>query len=110
MEEARMSIVDFLDLMPDTVTFQPHMGSDVYAKATYGDPIIVKARVVYEDQKTTDEPGQDVVARGKIYLGAAFNITGKHRATLPDGTHPPIVRVRRFPDENGAHHEVVLFA
>jgi hypothetical protein len=104
------AIADFLDLMPDTVTFQPLTGTDQYAKPSYGNPVSVKARVVYEDQKTTDDTGQDVVAHGKIYLGGAFNITVKHRATLPDGTHPPIVRVLRYPDETGAHHEVVLFA
>lgn len=106
-----MSIEEFFDLMPHRVTFEPLVGTNLYAKGGYGDPIVVEhARVVYENVKTTDDTGQDVIARGKIYLGGVFGVTPKHRATLPDGTHPPIVRVNQYPDESGAHHEVVLFA
>ena len=106
-----MSMEEFFDLMPDQVVFESLVGTDVYAKPSYGNAVTVEhARVVYEAVKTTDEGGQDIVARGKIYLGGVFGVTPKHRATLPDGTHPPIVRVNKYPDETGAHHEVVLFA
>ena len=106
-----MTIEDFFDLMPHRVTFEPLTGSDLYAKPGYGNPIVVEhSRVVYENAKTTDDAGQEVVARGKIYLGGVFGITPKHRVTLPDGSHPPIIRVLQYPDENGPHHEVVLFA
>ena len=106
-----MSIDEFFDLMPHQVTFEPRVGSDLYADGGYGNPIVVEhARVVYENVKTTDDGGQDVIARGKIYLGGVFGVTPKHIVTLPDGSHPPIVRVLQYPDEEGAHHEIVLFA
>ena len=106
-----MSISDFFDLMPHQVSFEPLVGTNMYAKGGYGDPIVVEhARVVYENAKTTDDTGQDVIARGKIYLGGVFGITPKHRVTLPDQTQPKIIRVLQYPDEGGAHHEIVLFA
>ena len=68
------------------------------------------ARVVYVEHKTTDDAGQEIVARGKVYLGGVFSVTTKHRVTLPDGTQPPIVRVQKYPDEGGDDHEVISFA
>ncbi len=104
-------IDEFFDLMRDRVTFEPFLGTDLYAKRSDGNPILVEhARVVWENVKTTDDAGQDIVAKGKIYLGGVYGITPAHRVTLPDGSQPPIVRVLKYPDEKGGHHEVVLFA
>jgi hypothetical protein len=104
-------VEELLDLMPHKVRLEPNMGSGLYTTPTLGNPIEnVPARVVYEEQKTTDDAGQEVIARGHIHLGGVFGVTTKHRITLPDGTQPPIVRVKKYPDELGDDHEVILFA
>jgi hypothetical protein len=103
-------IEDLLDMLPHKVRLESLMGGDLYNKPGYGNPVEVVARVVYEEQKTTDDTGQEIVARGKVYLGGVFGVTPKHRVTLPDGSQPPIVRVQKFPDETGDDHEVILFA
>jgi hypothetical protein len=103
-------VEELLDLMPHKVRIESHMGSDLYTKPSLGNPVEVVARVVYEEQKTTNEAGQEIIARGHIHLGGVFGITTKHRVTLPDGSQPPIVRVQKYPDELGDDHEVILFA
>jgi hypothetical protein len=103
-------IEELLDMLPHKVRLEPLIGGDLYNKPGYGNPVEVAARVVHVEQKTTDDAGQEVVARGKIYLGSLIGVTTKHRVTLPDGSQPPIVRVHKFPDESGDDHEVILFA
>jgi hypothetical protein len=105
-----MSIEEFLDFMPHRVTLEALTGTALFPKKSHADPITVPARVVYEDVKTTDAAGQEVVARGKVYLGGVFGVKTTHRITLPDGTQPPIVHVLQYPDEGGAFYETVLFA
>ena len=103
-------IEELLDLLPSTVRLEPHMGADVYSKPSWGNPVEAAARVVYVEHKTTDDAGQEIVARGKVFLGGVYSVTTKHRITLPDGTQPPIVRVNKYPDESGNDHEVISFA
>jgi hypothetical protein len=100
---------EFLDMMPHLITFEPNVGTNLYSKPSYGSPQTVRGRVVYGAQKTTNEGGQEVVARGKVTVGATLGLTPKYRMTLPDGTQPVIINVDRYPDEYGAHHEVVFF-
>ena len=39
----------------------------------------------------------------------AVSITVSDRVPLPDGSHPPVVGVERYPDEDGENHVKVLF-
>jgi hypothetical protein len=111
VEASGVSIEEFFDMMPHQVIFEPLVAQNLHAKASYGNAVVVEhARVVYENSKTVNDAGMDVIARGKIYLAGVFGITPKHRVTLPDGSHPPIIRVLQYPDEEGAFHETVLFA
>lgn len=100
---------EFLEMLPHMITFEPIVNVDLYAKPTFGIPVSVQGRVVYSVEKVTNEGGQDVVARGRVYLAQVVGLSSKYRMTLPDGSSALIIKVGRYPDERGDHHEVVFF-
>lgn len=98
----------FLDLMPHSVTIESWLKDDAYGKPKFGYAVSRQCRVVAKPQVIRDKDGRERVSRARVFMGGAFGIDPKDRITLPDGTQPPILQVQKFPDEDGAHHEVVL--
>lgn len=106
-----MGIADFLDLMPQTVTLTPFSSIDKYGERTFGTAKNVKARVVDREERIAIAGGEYAIARGKVYLGELVSPvpSTKDQLTLPDGSTPEILAVRKFPDQAGDHHQVVFF-
>ncbi len=106
-----MPVSDWLNLMPDTISYQRVTGRDNYAQPTYGAAQSYPARVIYKTIRTTSiQSGQDVIAAGVVWLGAVLQPTDiDDKITLPDGTTPKILNFERFTDESGVHHTKLLF-
>lgn len=103
-----MPISDFLDLMPDTVTYEAPATYDEYGKvATYATAVSCRARVSTKHQRVAAKNGQDVISSIQVWLNSTTAINENGRLTLPDGSTPLIVSWDLVRDENGAHHTKV---
>ena len=102
-------IEDFLDCMPSTVTLAANTGLDKYGQRSFGAGTPVLARVQEKTERVTSASGEEVLARGRAYLGELTGVTTAYMITLPDGTTPEILAVNKVNDEDGPHHEVVIF-
>ena len=106
-----MPLADFLDCMATSVTIKPVTATDKYGERTFGAAQTVKAYIMERQERVPITGGEDVLARGRAILGAITSptVTTKDELTLPDGSTPEILAVRSVNDENGLHHEVVIF-
>lgn len=106
-----MPISDFLDLMPDTVSYQAVSSRDAYGKPTYGTAVNYRARVSFKTIRTTSMvSGQEVLAAGEMWLAGTLappNIDD--RFTLSNGKTPKILNFEQFQDTEGIHHTKILF-
>ena len=101
----------FLEMMPDTITFNAGSAIDKYGKRTYGGTVTsARGRVVYESRLMKDTEGQDILSTGRVYLyGPYASLTLGDKITLPNSTSPVIVGVETKKDTGGNHHTVVHF-
>jgi len=105
-----MAISDFLDMMPHTIQLSEFSGSsDSYGAPVYNSPVSYSARVSYKPILVKNKQGEEVVARGVVWVGAAITIATEDQIELPDGTTPPIMAVDSLADEDGLHHSKVYF-
>ncbi len=107
-----MSISDWADMMPDTITYEKMLTRDIYGKpATYDYPVTYKARVSGAMKRIPSRTpgGQDLVATTSVWCADIPTIQADDRITLPDGTKPPILSFDHVSDETGDHHTKILF-
>lgn len=104
-----MALSDFLDCMPSTITREPFVSHDKYGEKTYGAGESIQCRIQEREERVAIASGEEVLARGRVYLGEITGIATVDKVTLPDGTTPEILTVRKVNDEDGPHHEVLLF-
>lgn len=106
-----MPVSDFLDLMPDTVTYTPVASRDQYGKPTFGTARTYRARVVYKTIRTSSMvSGQETIAAGEVWLaGTLAPPDVDDKITLPNGATPIILNFERFTDDEGVHHTKILF-
>lgn len=53
--------------------------------------------------------GQERVSVARAWIFGSPGVIADDRVILPDGSQPATLEVRRFPDEQGLHHDLVLF-
>lgn len=101
----------FLEMMPDTITFNAGSAIDKYGKRTYGGTeTTASGRVIYETRLMKNLEGQDIVSTGRVVLYGAYpSLTLADKITLPNGTSPVIVSLETKKDTGGNHHTVVHF-
>jgi hypothetical protein len=102
----------FLEMMPDTITFNATSATDKYGKKTFsGTNISVRCRLVDDTVLVKDSEGQDIVSVGRAYLAGDYStLTLGHKITLPNGTTPVIVKIDSKNDTSATvHHTVVHF-
>jgi len=102
-------IEDFLDCMPATVTLQASTGLDKYGQRSFAVGTTHPARVQEKTERVTIPSGEEILARGRVYLGEITGADTTYKVTLPDGTTPEILTVNKVEDEDGPHHEVLIF-
>lgn len=101
----------FLEMMPDTITFNASTATDKYGKKTFGGQnISVRARIVDDTILIKNDQGQDIVASGKVYLyGDYSTLTLGHKITLPDGSTPVILKLDSKNDTTTTTHHTVVY-
>lgn len=104
-----MAVDDWKDLLPEEVDVYQLASRDAYGVPAYGSPATYDARVVRKPVRVTDVAGDEVVARGVVWLATTDVIDPEDALELPDGMRPPILRVDRVSDESGVHHVKVYF-
>lgn len=102
------AISEFLDFMPDTVTIYPWTGQTVTGAPDYSPTgTTYDAYIEMENHLAVDAKGQQVLARGWVFLGSNAVVGIKDKIVLPDGfvpSSPPIISVNLVSDEAGNHH------
>ena len=117
-----VKITEWLDCMPQTVSWERFQDRNDWGKPTYAAAVSHRARVVYQTEFVIDQrqggAELETTANGHVWFGPPTSnlgsgnppsVTAEDRITLPDGTQPNILRVDRFPDEDGDHHVKVYF-
>ena len=105
-----MSIDDFLDFMPETVTIAPFSSRDSYNVPTHGTAVSFAARVVKKQQLVRAGDGSERISTGHAWIGGTPSMTTEDKLTLADGTVPEVLAVESLPDEDGDHHVKIFFA
>ena len=98
---------DLLEMMTQTVTIAPLTGRDNYGKPTFGTGVVWRARIKGTNRRVVDHAGQEAVSTTEVWIGGVSGIGPTDQLTLPDGTSPPLLKVERYPDEDGNSFEKV---
>ena len=101
---------NFLEMMPDTITFNATTATDKYGKKTFGGSnISVRCRIVDDVILVKNAEGQDIVSAGRAYLAGDYSsLTLGHKITLPDGKTPVIVKIDSKNDTSSTTHHTVV--
>jgi hypothetical protein len=105
---------DFDEFMVHTVTHEPYLSQNDYGEEAYGPAVTIQARVVYKPELISTGAGEaasavrQVVSTALVYCSGVPAWGMRDRITLPDGSQPPIIQVRTYPDEDSDHHQVVV--
>lgn len=99
----------FLDMMKDEITVQSGQTLDVYGAPSAGTSSTKQCRIVRKNKLARDAAGAEVVAGTQVWLQAPSGISVTDTVTMPDGSTPVIIAIEAYPDEDGLHHEVLLF-
>ena len=91
---------NFLEMMPDTVIFNPTASTDKYGKKTFGNAqtnISARCRIIDDIVLVKNAEGQDIVSTGRCILAGNYDtLTLGHKLTLPNGVTPVIVKIDSF--------------
>lgn len=98
----------WLDMMTDTITWQPLAGYDEHGQPSFGTATTIKCRIVDKEHFTRRLDGQEVIAKTTIYCDGYHGIDVNDKITLPDGSVPMMIRINTFPDEFGNRFEEIL--
>ena len=104
-----MGVSDWSDMFPDTITVKQLSSRDEYGKPTYGSGTDYSGRVVYKNSMVRSREGEEVLAKGHVWLKGTPTIDPEDQLLLPDSTTPPILSTEKYPDEDGDHHVKVYF-
>jgi hypothetical protein len=102
---------NFLEMMPDTITFNATTATDKYGKKTFGGAnVSVRCRLIDDIVLIKNAEGQDIVAVGRAILaGNYLTLTLGHKLTLPDGRTPVIVKIDSKNDTSATTHHTVVY-
>lgn len=101
---------EFVDMMPDTIRVKTEAATrNFYGEAAHQNAVAHRARVVHKTKVVRLDSGEEVVTRTHAYVAGAHGITPGSLVILPSGATAPVVTVEQYPDEEGAHHEVLYF-
>lgn len=103
-----MGIEEWLDFMPRTVTIDSYISRSVSGRPNYANnPTTYQARVEIKNHVVLNKEGDQIIARGRVYLATTDIPTDKDLLTLPAGfvpRTPPIISVNVIDDDQGVHH------
>lgn len=86
-----MSIKEFDDFNSDTIVISTNKTRDKYNNITYATDTNYNARVVYKGQQVFDLQGNEIYARGHVWIPSLVDIDIESKITLPDNSTPKIL-------------------
>jgi|2_EtaG_2_1085320.scaffolds.fasta_scaffold10065_2 hypothetical protein len=98
---------ELLTLMPSTIKVSTRSGHDNYGAAQFA------ASTTNHRCRVLERPGfirgrgeEEIAYRDVVWARStgSASITASDRVTLPDGTIRPVVKVERYPDDDGENH------
>ncbi len=102
----------FLKMMPDTVQRAAWTGQDKNGQPTFAAAVDIRARVVRKPtvvrRSGSFDVEREVISSATVWCAGEIGWDAKDQITLPDGSTPVILDVRKYPDGDGIHHEMVL--
>lgn len=104
------SVSEWLDMMPSTVLIAPWASRTVTDMPSYGADVPYKCHIQLKNHMVVNAKGEEVLARGRVFVGSAVLASVKDRLTLPAGyvpLVPPILAVNVVTDELGVHHTTI---
>ncbi len=104
-----MTIADWADMFPSTISIQTVASTNAYGVDSYNTAVEYAGRVVYKNTSVINAAGEEVVARGAVWLQTTTVINTTDKITLPDGSTPELISVDRPQDQDGNHHIKLFF-
>ena len=110
---ARSIVQQLRPLMPLTLTVETPAVTDNFGKVeSWETAREIRCRIKNGNRLVRDRNGKEVVSSVQAWLAGVFGVTTADRYTMPSPftpTNPVAISVGILPDENGVHHEVVMF-
>lgn len=96
--------------MTQTITVYPRTGHNSYGEATFGSTgVTYQCRIAGTPRWVRNQNAEIVEITDVVWVGSTGTITEQDRIELADGSTPPVIRVEKFPDQNGHHHTKITF-
>lgn len=105
-----MSLPELSSFYRQTVTIEPHTGTDGYGQPTFGSGVTHRCRIAGNRRLFTNDKGEDVVATHAIWFAGSPTVKELDRFTLStdlvnsteDGVRrPTITALGRYVDDRG---------
>jgi hypothetical protein len=102
---------EYEELMPHTVLVSTWVSANGYGEPTYStSPTSYVARAEDVAKRVTGLDGYDTFATTEVIVASTTPLPESARYTLSHTTDElNLVRIERFPDEDGLHHQVLYF-
>ena len=95
-----------------TVTIEPFVSRDEFGEPGYGSAVTYPARVEARSRLIAGSAGQEIAARGRVFLLATETPSVDDLMTLPEGytpRQPPILEAYPVKDQAGRTQYVVAY-
>lgn len=103
-------LADWDEMLPHTITVSTVATLGVGGAVTFSTASAsYQARVVNINRQVTDSRGQVVAARYEVWVASTGILAPTSKYTLPDGATPPVLQIDVMPDDDGHHHNRILF-
>lgn len=100
----------YLDLMTQTITEYPYTSVDIYGKKVYSATGTDYFAYIQEQPvMVLNYMGAEVIGSHTIYVASTSRLEITSKYVLPDGSTPHPIRADVMYDEDGIHHNVLIF-
>lgn len=96
-----------LALMPSTIKVSTRTAHNNYGEPSFAASTTnYRARIVHKPGYIRTGEGEPLAYQHVAWVRStgATTLTASDRVTMPDGSRPPVLRVERYPDEDGINH------
>jgi hypothetical protein len=105
-------MAELADMYADEITYEPRTGQDGHGTPTFGSAVTIKCHLRGEHKLVKNSAGQEELSTVQAWLDGVYGVSIQGRFTLParySPQQPPAIAVDPHTDENGPHHEKVMF-
>ena len=101
---------EYLTLMTQTITVYPYTSVDIYGKKVYSTSGSTYFAYIQEQPvMVLNYMGAEVIGSHTIYVASTSRLEITSKYVLPDASTPHPIRADVMYDEDGIHHNVLVF-